>query len=126
MGKSKGSGLNRARQNERIPRKAVKNDQARPRSFVPSASAPRGTWIKPQGKLETPKGVAAARGGLAINYRLRVAPQVPCYFIFGDSLVDNGNNNVLRSLARDDYLPYEIDFPDGPFDRFSNGKTDVD
>ncbi|CAL5201921.1 unnamed protein product [Lathyrus oleraceus] len=57
---------------------------------------------------------------------VRVAPQVPCYFIFGDSLVDNGNNNVLRSLARDDYLPYEIDFPDGPFDRFSNGKTDVD
>ena len=55
------------------------------------------------------------------------APQVPCYFIFGDSLVDNGNNNQLRSLARADYLPYGIDFPGGrPTGRFSNGKTTVD
>ncbi|KAG5058175.1 hypothetical protein JHK82_013142 [Glycine max] len=54
------------------------------------------------------------------------APQVPCYFIFGDSLVDNGNNNQLQSLARADYLPYGIDFPGGPSGRFSNGKTTVD
>ena len=53
-------------------------------------------------------------------------PQVPCYFIFGDSLVDNGNNNALQSLARADYLPYGIDFPGGPTGRFSNGKTTVD
>ncbi|KAI4298188.1 hypothetical protein L6164_031777 [Bauhinia variegata] len=54
-------------------------------------------------------------------------PQVPCYFIFGDSLVDNGNNNELSSLARADYLPYGIDFQDGrPTGRFSNGKTTVD
>lgn len=52
-------------------------------------------------------------------------PQVPCYFIFGDSLVDNGNNNQLQSLARADYLPYGIDFG-GPTGRFSNGKTTVD
>lgn len=52
-------------------------------------------------------------------------PQVPCYFIFGDSLVDNGNNNGLQSLARADYLPYGIDFG-GPTGRFSNGKTTVD
>ena len=54
------------------------------------------------------------------------AQQVPCYFIFGDSLVDNGNNNQLSSLARADYLPYGIDFPRGPTGRFSNGKTTVD
>lgn len=53
-------------------------------------------------------------------------PQVPCYFIFGDSLVDNGNNNALQSLARADYLPYGIDFNGGPTGRFSNGKTTVD
>ncbi|TYG97425.1 hypothetical protein ES288_A10G037600v1 [Gossypium darwinii] len=53
-------------------------------------------------------------------------PQVPCYFIFGDSLVDNGNNNELRSLARADYLPYGIDFANGPTGRFSNGRTTVD
>ncbi|KAL5539276.1 hypothetical protein UlMin_042741 [Ulmus minor] len=56
----------------------------------------------------------------------RAAPQVPCYFIFGDSLVDNGNNNQLQSLARADYLPYGVDFPNGPSGRFSNGKTTVD
>ncbi|XP_052203265.1 GDSL esterase/lipase At5g45670-like [Diospyros lotus] len=53
-------------------------------------------------------------------------PQVPCYFIFGDSLVDNGNNNDITSLAKANYLPYGIDFADGPTGRFSNGKTTVD
>ncbi|KAE8671802.1 GDSL esterase/lipase [Hibiscus syriacus] len=51
---------------------------------------------------------------------------VPCYFIFGDSLVDKGNNNQLNSLARADYLPYGIDFNNGPTGRFCNGKTTVD
>ncbi|ESW19958.1 hypothetical protein PHAVU_006G169100 [Phaseolus vulgaris] len=54
------------------------------------------------------------------------AQQVPCYFIFGDSLVDNGNNNRLNSLAKANYLPYGIDFSGGPTGRFSNGKTTVD
>lgn len=53
-------------------------------------------------------------------------PQVPCLFIFGDSLVDNGNNNNINSLAKANYLPYGIDFPGGPTGRFSNGKTTVD
>ncbi|KAG6423617.1 hypothetical protein SASPL_114018 [Salvia splendens] len=53
-------------------------------------------------------------------------PQVPCLFIFGDSLVDNGNNNNIQSLAKANYLPYGIDFPNGPTGRFSNGKTTVD
>ncbi|KAL3616971.1 hypothetical protein CASFOL_039365 [Castilleja foliolosa] len=53
-------------------------------------------------------------------------PQVPCFFIFGDSLVDNGNNNNIQSLAKANYLPYGVDFPDGPTGRFCNGKTTVD
>ncbi|KAA8519591.1 hypothetical protein F0562_013964 [Nyssa sinensis] len=60
------------------------------------------------------------------QYGARAEPQVPCYFIFGDSLVDNGNNNGISSLARANYLPYGIDFPGGPTGRFSNGKTTVD
>lgn len=59
-------------------------------------------------------------------YGAKGDPQVPCYFIFGDSLVDNGNNNNIQSLARANYLPYGIDFPGGPTGRFSNGKTTVD
>nr|XP_010924691.2 GDSL esterase/lipase At5g45670 [Elaeis guineensis] len=57
---------------------------------------------------------------------VRMDPQVPCYFIFGDSLVDNGNNNDMASLARANYMPYGIDFPGGPTGRFSNGLTAVD
>ncbi|KAL1829615.1 hypothetical protein ACET3Z_008027 [Daucus carota] len=53
-------------------------------------------------------------------------PQVPCYFIFGDSLVDNGNNNQITSLAKANYRPYGIDYPQGPTGRFSNGLTTVD
>lgn len=52
--------------------------------------------------------------------------QVPCFFIFGDSLVDNGNNNDILTLARANYAPYGIDFPQGPTGRFSNGLTVVD
>ncbi|KAE8656157.1 GDSL esterase/lipase [Hibiscus syriacus] len=71
-------------------------------------------------------GVVAVVLVLSLCLRVRGAPQVPCYFIFGDSLVDNGNNNRLSSLARANYLPYGIDFPNGPTGRFSNGKTTVD
>ncbi|KAE7996331.1 hypothetical protein FH972_001062 [Carpinus fangiana] len=53
-------------------------------------------------------------------------PQVPCYFIFGDSLVDNGNNNQLQTKAKVNYLPYGVDYPSGPTGRFSNGRTTAD
>ncbi|KAK4340622.1 hypothetical protein RND71_039123 [Anisodus tanguticus] len=54
-------------------------------------------------------------------------PQVPCYFIFGDSVVDNGNNNNLLTTAKANYFPYGIDFPTGPENgRFSNGRNKAD
>lgn len=58
--------------------------------------------------------------------RLPEGQQVPCFFIFGDSLVDNGNNNGILTLARANYRPYGIDFPQGPTGRFTNGRTFVD
>lgn len=70
--------------------------------------------------------VVVAASALNLGYVTRAEPQVPCYFIFGDSLVDNGNNNGIASLARANYLPYGIDFPGGPTGRFCNGKTTVD
>ncbi|KAK3163603.1 hypothetical protein QOZ80_1AG0005820 [Eleusine coracana subsp. coracana] len=51
---------------------------------------------------------------------------VPCMYVFGDSLVDNGNNNNMLSLARANYRPYGIDFREGPPGRFTNGRTMVD
>ncbi|KAK9051620.1 hypothetical protein SSX86_028247 [Deinandra increscens subsp. villosa] len=53
-------------------------------------------------------------------------PQVPCYFIFGDSLVDNGNNNHLVTFAKAIYLPHGIDYSSGPTGRFCNGRTFAD
>ncbi|KAI3517828.1 hypothetical protein L1887_17048 [Cichorium endivia] len=45
-------------------------------------------------------------------------------FVFGDSLVDNGNNNFLLTGARADYPPYGIDSPShSPSGRFSNGRN---
>ncbi|KAF2574439.1 hypothetical protein F2Q70_00001068 [Brassica cretica] len=52
--------------------------------------------------------------------------QVPCYFIFGDSTFDSGNNNNLQSKAKVNYSPYGIDFPGGPTGRFTNGRTIAD
>jgi hypothetical protein len=44
-------------------------------------------------------------------------------FIFGDSLVDAGNNDYLDSLAKANYQPYGIDTSDHkPTGRFCNGR----
>ncbi|CAK7328521.1 unnamed protein product [Dovyalis caffra] len=54
-------------------------------------------------------------------------PQVPCFFIFGDSLVDNGNNNNLATAAKANYRPFGIDFSnETTTGRFTNGRTTVD
>ncbi|KAL2894641.1 hypothetical protein RDABS01_010550 [Bienertia sinuspersici] len=48
-------------------------------------------------------------------------------FIFGSSVVDNGNsNNIVGTLAKANYLPYGIDFGTAPKGRFSNGKNLAD
>ncbi|XP_015576672.2 GDSL esterase/lipase At1g29670-like [Ricinus communis] len=60
------------------------------------------------------------------QYSVNGEPKVPCYFIFGDSLVDSGNNNNLATTAKVNYPPYGIDFPDGPTGRFCNGRTTAD
>lgn len=56
----------------------------------------------------------------------RVAPDqaeaARAFFVFGDSLVDNGNNNYLVTTARANSPPYGIDYPTHrPTGRFSNG-----
>ncbi|XP_020208507.1 GDSL esterase/lipase At1g33811 [Cajanus cajan] len=61
-----------------------------------------------------------------VQPRPPLGQQVPCFFIFGDSLVDNGNNNGILTLARANYRPYGIDFPGGATGRFTNGRTYVD
>ncbi|KAL5989928.1 hypothetical protein ACLOJK_010823 [Asimina triloba] len=47
-------------------------------------------------------------------------------FVFGDSLVDPGNNNNLITMAKGNFHPNGIDFPAGPTRRFSNGAAVAD
>ncbi|RZB70256.1 GDSL esterase/lipase EXL1 [Glycine soja] len=53
---------------------------------------------------------------------------VPAVLVFGDSIVDTGNNNNnLGTTARCNYPPYGKDFEGGkPTGRFSNGKVPSD
>ncbi|CDO96908.1 unnamed protein product [Coffea canephora] len=47
---------------------------------------------------------------------------VPCFFIFGESMLHNGNNNFLNTSFKAKYPPYGVDYPDGRVGRFSNAE----
>lgn len=54
-------------------------------------------------------------------------PIVPALCIFGDSIMDAGNNNHLHTLLRANFLPYGRDFTTHkPTGRFCNGKLASD
>ncbi|CAN6456885.1 unnamed protein product [Victoria cruziana] len=53
--------------------------------------------------------------------------EVRALFVFGDSLVDSGNNNYLVDTnAKSNFPPYGVDFPLGPSGRFTNGRNPAD
>ncbi|KAL8211471.1 hypothetical protein R6Q57_005908 [Mikania cordata] len=59
---------------------------------------------------------------LALSSKFVLKAEARAFFVFGDSLVDSGNNNYLATTARADAPPYGIDFPSHrPTGRFSNG-----
>jgi phospholipase/lecithinase/hemolysin len=62
------------------------------------------------------------------NLGFLVAQKTPAIYVFGDSLVDVGNNNYLSlSLVKATLPHYGIDFPTKkPTGRFSNGKNAAD
>ena len=54
-------------------------------------------------------------------------PLVPALFIFGDSVVDAGNNNNLYTIVKANFPPYGRDFKNhSPTGRFCNGKLASD
>lgn len=54
-------------------------------------------------------------------------PLVPALFIFGDSVVDAGNNNNLKTIIKSNFPPYGRDFQNHmPTGRFCNGKLSTD
>ncbi|XAR67427.1 Triacylglycerol lipase [Bertholletia excelsa] len=65
---------------------------------------------------------------LAMGFNFVGAQKVPAMYVFGDSLVDVGNNNNLAlSLAKADFPHNGVDYADHmPTGRFSNGKNAAD
>ncbi|XP_031121860.1 GDSL esterase/lipase At5g22810-like [Ipomoea triloba] len=54
-------------------------------------------------------------------------PLVPAFILFGDSIVDQGNNNNLETLVKANFPPYGRDYPKHiPTGRFCNGKLASD
>lgn len=54
--------------------------------------------------------------------------EIPASFVFGDSLVDAGNNNYIVSLSKADFAPNGIDLMPyrQPTGRYTNGRTIAD
>nr|XP_016440038.1 PREDICTED: GDSL esterase/lipase EXL3-like [Nicotiana tabacum] len=59
--------------------------------------------------------------------RIPYNESIPAVIVFGDSIVDTGNNNGLKTVSKVNYPPYGQDFMGGkPTGRFSNGKVPAD
>lgn len=67
-------------------------------------------------------------GYCLLFFALSEAQKVPAVYVFGDSLLDVGNNNHLKlSTAKADFPHNGIDYPGKkPTGRFSNGKNTAD
>ncbi|KAH0990632.1 hypothetical protein GBA52_002115 [Prunus armeniaca] len=67
-------------------------------------------------------------GGLGVKLLAAANVTIPAMFMFGDSIVDTGNNNDnLKTPARCNFPPYGRDFQGGiPTGRYSNGKVPSD
>lgn len=63
----------------------------------------------------------------AVNDEESLTENIPAVLAFGDSILDTGNNNHLRSILKANFAPYGKDFVGKvPTGRFSNGKVPVD
>ncbi|KAK8492619.1 hypothetical protein V6N11_030841 [Hibiscus sabdariffa] len=51
---------------------------------------------------------------------------LPALYVFGDSFVDEGNNEHFNIQFHRNYTPYGIDFGGKPTGRYTNGRTVVD
>lgn len=80
--------------------------------------------------LMTTEAAGGGGGGGGLDVKLLAAANVtiPAVFMFGDSIVDTGNNNDnLKTPARCNFPPYGRDFQGGiPTGRYSNGKVPSD
>uniref|UniRef100_A0A803R129 GDSL esterase/lipase EXL3 n=1 Tax=Cannabis sativa TaxID=3483 RepID=A0A803R129_CANSA len=67
-------------------------------------------------------GVIGATKVMTLNQTV-----VPALFAFGDSIIDPGNNNYLKTIVKCNFPPYGRNFIGGiPTGRFSNGRIPTD
>ncbi|PON31257.1 SGNH hydrolase-type esterase domain containing protein, partial [Parasponia andersonii] len=57
---------------------------------------------------------------------IQTSPLAPALYVFGDSLFDSGNNNLLPTFARANFPPYGVNFKQGVTGRYTNGRTVAD
>ncbi|KAK1435905.1 hypothetical protein QVD17_01678 [Tagetes erecta] len=72
--------------------------------------------------LRLTKDVVKVVVGVLMVMLCSKAEKLPANFVFGDSLVEVGNNNYIISLSKANYPPNGIDFGK-PTGRYTNGRT---
>lgn len=81
----------------------------------------------PQSLLALILFILIAIGGDSISIPLPPNQTVPALIVFGDSIVDPGNNNNVKTIVKCNFPPYGRDFAAGhPTGRFSNGRVPSD
>ncbi|KAK7329572.1 hypothetical protein VNO77_23742 [Canavalia gladiata] len=70
-------------------------------------------------------GIMVQVSMVLLLFRVSFSNNISASFVFGDSLLDVGNNNYIISLAKANHDPNGIDFG-MPTGRFCNGRTVVD
>ena len=71
--------------------------------------------------------VLAAGGGGVSAAPSSTKPQAAALIVFGDSIVDPGNNNGINTIIKADFPPYGHDFLNHrPTGRFCNGRIPTD
>ncbi|URE16496.1 GDSL esterase lipase [Musa troglodytarum] len=64
---------------------------------------------------------------LGLSSLAAASARVPAVIVFGDSTVDAGNNNQIKTVLKSNFLPYGRDFTGGsPTGRFCNGRLATD
>ena len=63
----------------------------------------------------------------AVSQPKNVNYSFPAVLMFGDSILDTGNNNYIQTIVKANFKPYGRDFFGGKFTgRFSNGRIPSD
>ncbi|KAK4782262.1 hypothetical protein SAY86_016364 [Trapa natans] len=71
--------------------------------------------------------LSAVTGATLALVKLPPTEIVPAVIAFGDSIVDTGNNNQLRTVLKCNFAPYGVDFNGGnPTGRFCDGRVPSD